>query len=145
MDVPRRHILAGLGMAPLGGCSERFTSDSGIQLGSLTVLNRVEETHTVDVVLERDDSRVYHGMVEVDVDERVWIDPDWSSEPAEYELYYTVSGSDEVSIAQLTPSTVPSNTERECVFADILLVDGPHGPRVSLSSVEEVEEAECNS
>ncbi|WP_148225412.1 hypothetical protein [Haloterrigena turkmenica] len=84
-------------------------------------------------------------MVEVDVDDHVWIDPDWSSEAVEYELYYTVSGSDEVSIAQLTSSTVPSKSEGECVFTDLLLVEGPHGPTVSLSSVDEVEEADCNS
>ncbi|WP_157231378.1 hypothetical protein [Halostagnicola larsenii] len=145
MDTPRRHILAGLGITLIGGCVGEFRSDSGIQLGSLRVANRLEETQTVDLVLERDESRVYHDMVEVDSDDHLWIDPDWSSEPAEYELYYTVSGSDEVSIAQLTSSTVPSNSKGECVFADILISEGSLESMVSLSSVNEVEGAECNS
>lgn len=143
MSIPRRHILAGVGITLIGGCLEGFTSDSGIKLGSLRISNQLKETHTVDLVLERGESRVYNGMVEVDAGDHVWIDPDWSSEPAEYDLYYTVSGSDEVSIARFTSSTVPSNDAGECVFTDILLVEEPRGPMVSLSSVDEVEGAKC--
>ncbi len=144
MDVHRRHILAGLGMAPLGGCSERFTSDSGIQLGSLRVANTADEPRTVDLVLERDGSRVYNEMVEIDPDNHVWIDPTWSSEPAEYDLYYTVSGSDEVSIAELTNDVAPDDIDGECVVADLWTVMNPSGADVLLKSVDRYEEAKCN-
>ncbi|QRV14993.1 hypothetical protein JMJ58_19105 [Haloterrigena salifodinae] len=142
MDVSRRHILAGLGIASLGGCLERFTSNSGIQLGSLRVANTADKPHTVDLVLERDGSRVYNELVEVDPDNHVWIDPTWSSEPAEYDLYYTVSGSDEVSIAELTDA--PDDIDGECVVADLWTVMSPSGPDVLLKDIGRYEEATCN-
>lgn len=144
MDVPRRHILAGLGIAPLGGCLERFTSDSGIQLGSLRVANTADEPHTVDLVLERDGSRVYDELVEVDPDNHVWIDPTWSSEPAEYDLYYTVSGSDEVSTAELTDAVAPDDINGECVVADLWTIMSPSGADVLLKDSDRYEEATCN-
>lgn len=144
MGVPRRHILAGLGMAPLGGCLERFTSGPGIRLGSLRVANTADERHSVDLVLERNGSRVYNEMVDVDPDNHVWIDPTWSSEPAEYNLYYTVSGSDEVSIAELTDDVAPDDSDGECVVADLWTVMNPSGADVLLKSVDRYDEATCN-
>ncbi|WP_222918564.1 hypothetical protein [Natrinema sp. SYSU A 869] len=83
-------------------------------------------------------------MVEIDPDNHVWIDPTWSSEPAEYDLYYTVSGSDEVSIAELTNDVAPDDIDGECVVADLWTVMNPSGADVLLKSVDRYEEAKCN-
>ncbi|ELY97883.1 hypothetical protein [Natrialba asiatica] len=142
MNGSRRCVLASIGTALTAGCTDRFAADSGIKLGSLRVANPADRAHTVDLWLERDGQGVYDGSVEVAPDEDVWIDPTWSSEPAEYDLYYTVSDSDEVSVSRL--HEIDTDINGECSVGDLWTIKGSNRSGVSLRSVDQYEAAECN-
>lgn len=124
---------------------ERISADSetGIRLGSIRIANTTDETHRVDLLIERNNEFVYHDTSEIDADNEVWIEPTWSSEPAEYDLYSVISGIDELQVANLT-ELHEEETEGDCLFADMWIVEGAADSIVTAKDVEEQEEAACN-
>ncbi|MFP8958522.1 hypothetical protein ACLI4Y_17560 [Natrialbaceae archaeon A-CW3] len=143
--MKRRHLLAILGISVTAGCMERLSADSetGIRLGSIRIANTTDETHNVDLLIERNNEFVYHDGSEINADNEVWIEPTWSSEPAEYDLYYVISGIDELQVANLT-ELHEEDTEGDCLFADIWIVEGGEDSIVTAKDVKEQQEATCN-
>ncbi|MFC7230851.1 hypothetical protein ACFQMM_04515 [Saliphagus sp. GCM10025308] len=124
---------------------ERISADSetGIRLGSIRIANTTDETQKVDLWIERDNEFVYHDSNEIEANNEVWIEPTWSSKPAEYDFYYVISGVDELQVANLT-ELHEEETEGDCLFADIWIVDGVENSTVTAKDVEEQEAATCN-
>lgn len=143
--VTRRRVLAALGISATGGCMGRFSagSESGIRLGSLRIANTTDDPRTVDIRIERSGETVYHDTSDVPGTEEVWIEPTWSSEPATYDLYYVLSGTNELQVGRIT-DLHEEDTEGECVFADLWIVDGADDSILTVTDVAEQEEATCN-
>ncbi|MFP9192009.1 hypothetical protein ACLI4Q_10170 [Natrialbaceae archaeon A-CW1-1] len=118
-------------------------SESGIRLGSVRIANTTDETHRVDLLIERNNEIVYRDTSEINATDEVWIEPAWSSEPADYDLYFVISGVDELQVANLT-NLHEEETAGDCLFADVWIVDGSERSLVMAKDVEEQEEAGCN-
>ena len=87
---------------------------------------------------------MYHDSSEIDAGGEEWIEPTWSSEPAEYDLYYVVSGIGEVQTAHLT-ELHEQETEGDCLYASVLITDGLVGnSSVTVMDAETQENAACN-
>lgn len=121
-------------------------SESGFRLGSIRIINTTYEDYKVDLRIERNNERVYHDTSEIDADNEVWIEPTWSSEPAEYYLYYVVSGVDKVQIAHLSHEKgISPPPEGDCLFADLVITEGlVHNSSLTVRDAKLKEETTCN-
>lgn len=88
--VTRRQVLSVLGVSSTAGClsSTPFSEGEGIQLGTLIVGNGFEDPRSVQLQLYREGEVVYEGTVELEGNSSEYIDPSWSTDPAEYTLLY---------------------------------------------------------
>lgn len=144
--IPRRQVLAAIGLLATGGCLAQLSpgSESGIQLGNLRIANTTDDSRTVDARIERNSDTVYHDTTEIPGNDEVWIEPTWSSDPATYDFYYVISGLDEVQHGRLADEH-DEETDGECMFADLWIVDGSEDSILSAKDVAEQENATCNS
>ncbi len=119
------------------------TSQSGIRLGSLRIANTTEVAHTVDILIERGSKSVYHETSEIAGNDGVWIEPTWSSEPADYDLYYVISGFNELQMAKLN-ELHEDEMEGDCLFADLWITEEVADSFVTAKDTAEEEIATCN-
>lgn len=87
----RRAFLGTAGICGTAGCLTPLLpdwSDDRPRLGTVLVANLHDESIVVDFRIERNAEEVYHETVDIPSPGREFIEPTWSSKPAEYELYW---------------------------------------------------------
>lgn len=143
--ITRRHVLAAIGISALGGCVDQFSSgsESGIRLGSIRIANLTGEPCTVDLLMERNNETVHHETYELPAEDHVWIEPTWSSKPATYDFYYTLSGVNDLKLGRLSDLHV-EETDGDCMFADLWISEEFQDSFMVARDVAEEEEATCN-
>ncbi|WP_148263615.1 hypothetical protein [Halopiger xanaduensis] len=88
---PRRQVLGAIALLATAGCTA-FSSESGIQVGNISIENWRDESVTITVRLDRAGSAVFEDAIEVDSNGRELIEQSWETEPVEYTIMYSMNG-----------------------------------------------------
>ena len=84
--MKRRKLLTTVGVGTaigLAGCTSVLDDERGVELLGLGVVNRTDETATIDVRLERDGEMLEEATYELESGEGESFDCTWPSGPAE--------------------------------------------------------------
>ncbi|WP_276255179.1 hypothetical protein [Halomontanus rarus] len=89
LNIYRREMVMVSVLSIMSGCGDSSLlsseSEDSVSLGGIFIRDNREEIDTYQLQLERNSEIVYQGEVTID-SAYEFIEPTWSSEPAEYEL-----------------------------------------------------------
>ena len=142
--MDRRSLLITLATVGSGaGCVGRLSplTNAGFPLGSVHLWNTTDNSRSIDLRIYRDADSVYSDKTEINPHEEILIQPTWPSQPASYQLYCVVDGTDELQVFNLSDR---HSTDGDCNVFSIQIRDHNRFITTEILSVDDLEEATCN-
>ena len=137
--LSRRQVLSGVGVASVGavaGCLDGADADdeaaSGTTLGSVSIENLDSTSHTVDVIVQRENEVEHWSTHELNGGEGTDIDPDWSTDPGAFQIITRLDHD------ELRRTSLSSFDRQDCI--NLTVIVGRDG---GLSVLTETDASEC--